>query len=222
MSQDIRRQVAITGATGYLGRALTTQLIQRGHDVCAVVRPGSERRAAPGVRVVAVDVMNAADLAATLLGRDTVVHLIGTPHPSPAKAKEFIRVDLASVQACVAAAVRAGVGSFVYVSVAHPAPVMRAYIDARIQAERTIVATRMAATILRPWYVLGPGHRWPVVLEPIYALAALIPATRAGAIRLGLVTLAQMVRALVAAVEDPPQPGAPRILGVPEIRRAAG
>ena len=39
----------------------------------------------------------------------------------------------------------------------------------------------------RPWYVLGPGHRWPYLLLPIYKFAELIPKTRKGALRLGLV-----------------------------------
>jgi hypothetical protein len=77
--------------------------------------------------------------------------------------------------------------------------------------------------VLRPWYVLGPGHRWPYVLIPLYALAHIFPATRAGAERLGLVTHAEMVRALVEAVENPPTDAAPerlRIWEVPRIRAA--
>ena len=66
--------------------------------------------------------------AAAIPPRATFVHLVGTPHPNPAKASEFRRVDLASIKAAVAAAVRAGVHHFIYVSVAHPAPVMHAYI----------------------------------------------------------------------------------------------
>ena len=76
-------------------------------------------------------------------------------------------------------------------------------------------------TILPPWwYVLGPGHRWPMALAPIYAVARLVPSLRAGAERLGLVTLAQMVAALARAIEHPPDPGTIRIVDVPEIRRA--
>ena len=44
------------------------------------------------------------------------------------------------------------------------------------------------ATILRPWYVLGPGRRWPLVLTPLYWLMEAIPSTRDGARRLGLVS----------------------------------
>src|SRR5262249_32659776 len=106
----------------------------------------------------------------------------------------------------------------VYVSVAQPAPMMQAYIDARVAGEAAIAKAGLTATILRPWYVLGPGHRWPYLLLPFYAIAERIPSTRDGARRLGLVTLAQMARALVAAVESPPTAGATRIAGVPEIR----
>jgi len=67
-----------------------------------------------------------------------------------------------------------------------------------------------------PWYVLGPGHRWPYLLLPIDKLAERVPQTRDGAQRLGLVTLEQMLNALTFAVENPVQ--GTRILGVPEIR----
>jgi hypothetical protein len=78
----------------------------------------------------------------------------------------------------------------------------------------------MDATILRPWYVLGPGHRWPYVLIPLYKLMELLPQTRDGATRLGLVTLGQMSKALLRAVESRTQ--GVRIVGVPEIRAAGG
>ncbi len=73
-----------------------------------------------------------------------------------------------SIRATARAATSAKASHIVYVSVAHPAPVMRAYIAAREEGEALIAATGIAATILRAWYVLGPGHRWPIVLAPLY------------------------------------------------------
>jgi hypothetical protein len=73
------------------------------------------------------------------------------------------------------------------------------------------------ATILRPWYVLGPGHRWPYMLLPMYWLMEFIPSTRETALRLGLVTLQLMLNALVVAVENPCQ--GIRISDVQAIRR---
>ncbi len=105
-----------------------------------------------------------------------------------------------------------------YVSVAQPAPVMRTYIEARQAGEARIRASGIPATILRPWYVLGPEHRWPYLLKPLYAIMELLPPTRASARRLGLITLEQMVNALVASIEQ--GPAGARVLEVPEIRRA--
>ena len=76
----------------------------------------------------------------------------------------------------------------------------------------------LSATILRPWYVVGPGHRWPVVLTPLYSLARKLPWTRDGARRLGLVTQSQMIGALVEAIEHPPDDvTGPRVWEVPRI-----
>jgi uncharacterized protein YbjT (DUF2867 family) len=147
---------------------------------------------------------------------DTLVHLVGTPRPNPSKARQFREIDLASIRASVSAATGGGVRHLVYVSVAHPAPVMRAYIAARVEGEALVRASGIAATVLRPWYVLGPGHRWPYLLIPIYALLGRWPSTAEGARRLGLVSRAQMIAALVLAVEHPPR--GVRVVGVPEIR----
>jgi uncharacterized protein YbjT (DUF2867 family) len=93
---------------------------------------------------------------------------------------------------------------------------MGAYIAARQEGESVVRSAGLPATILRPWYVLGPGHRWPLALLPIYAVLRRLPSTRQGAERLGLVTLDQMVAALIRAVEHPPR--GIRIVEVPEIR----
>ena len=218
MNLSTSRNVFVTGATGYIGRRLVTALAARGHRVRALVRPESAARVAASVTTVMGNALDAATFAAAVTPMDTIVHLVGTPHPSPSKAPEFQRVDLASVRASVTAARLARASHFVYVSVAHPAPVMHAYIEARSAGERAIAEAGLTATIVRPWYVLGPGHRWPVILMPLYAIARLIPSRREGADRLGLVTLQQMVDSLIRAVEHPPAPGTIRIIEVPGIR----
>ena len=137
-------------------------------------------------------------------------------HPSPAKTKEFRAIDLPSGLAAVKAAKQAR-AHLVYVSVAHPAPMMKAYIEVRSQVERAIRDAGLNATVLRPWYVLGPGHRWPYLLIPFYKVCECIPSAREGAQRLGLVTLPQMIAALVGAVENPAH--GVRLVEVPEIRQ---
>jgi uncharacterized protein YbjT (DUF2867 family) len=211
------RTVLVTGGTGYLGRALVPALLARGHRVRLLVRPGSERKVPAGTEAVAGDPLDAASVADALAGADTLVHLVGVPKPSPAKARQFREIDLVSIHASVAAAERAAPRPhLVYLSVAQPAPIMRAYLAVRQEGEALIGRSGLNATCLRPWYVLGPGHRWPVVLLPVYAMLRWLPATRASAERLGFVTLPQMTRALLQAVEQPPV--GVRVVEVPEIR----
>jgi hypothetical protein len=66
--------------------------------------------------------------------------------------------------------------------------------------------------------VLGPGHRWPYALLPVYWLFERMPSRRDAALRLGLVTHAQMITALMRAVEDGSAGAGVR--EVPDIRRA--
>jgi uncharacterized protein YbjT (DUF2867 family) len=212
--------VFVTGATGYIGSRLAARLAARGHSVRALVRSGSERKLPAGVTAVTGNALDAASFAGAVHGGETFVQLVGTPHPSPSKAAEFRSVDLASARASMENAARAGVAHFVYVSVAHPAPAMHAYIAARSEAEALLRASGLPATVLRPWYVLGPGHRWPYALLPLYWAARRVPSLRDGATRLGLVTIREMLDALVAAVES--GPSGVRVWGVPDIRRAAG
>jgi uncharacterized protein YbjT (DUF2867 family) len=213
------KNVFITGGTGYIGRVLIPRLIERGHQVRALVRQGSEQRLPTGCDAVIGNALDALSFADQVQPSDTLVQLVGVPHPSPAKAAEFRSIDLASVRASVSAAAGAGVKHFVYVSVAQPSPVMKAYQAVRAEGEQMIRDSGLDATILRPWYVLGPGHRWPYALIPMYWLLERVPGTRDTARRLGLVTLGQMIGALVASVES--GPGGLRILEVPSIRSAA-
>jgi len=213
-----RRNVFIAGGTGYMGQRLIPRLLQRGHEVRALVRPGSEEKLPDGCTAVIGNALDASSYAECVSPADTFVQLVGVAHPSPAKSAEFRRIDLPAGLGAISGAKSAGVRHFVYVSVAHPAPMMKAYIAVRTECETALESTGLNATILRPWYVLGPGHRWPYVLLPIYKVAERVPQTRGGAQRLGLVTLEQMLSALTFAVENPVQ--GRRILEVPEIRMA--
>jgi uncharacterized protein YbjT (DUF2867 family) len=217
---DNRHSVFVAGGTGYVGRPLISELVQRGHQVRALVRSGSETKLPTGCQAVFGNALDANSYREQIRPADTFVQLVGVSHPSPSKAAQFRSVDLASASGAIWAAMEAGVQHFVYLSVAHPAPVMKAYIEVRTACEAMVRESGMPATILRPWYVLGPGHRWPYALLPMYWLMELVPPTREGARRLGLVTLDQMKRALVHAVENPCS--GVRIVEVPEIRHSGG
>jgi uncharacterized protein YbjT (DUF2867 family) len=211
-------KIFITGGTGYMGQRLIPELTRRGHHIRALARPGSEHKLPGECEVVVGSALDASTYSGHVAGSDTFIHLVGVAHPSPAKGQEFRSIDLVAGQAAVAAAMEARVRHFIYVSVAQPAPMMKTYIEVRAQCETVLRKSGLNATILRPWYVLGPGHRWPYVLLPFYWLAERLPMTKDGARRLGLVTLPQMITALVAAVDHVPE--GVRVVEVPAIRAA--
>ena|SRR5271167_3427424 len=214
------REVFITGATGFMGSRLAAELLRRGHRVRALARPGSEAKLPAGCDVVHGDALRSETYRERISPADTFVHLIGVAHPNPKKAAEFRDIDLKSCEEAVGAASGAGVRHFVYLSVARPAPVMQEYQAVRAEGERLIRESGLLATFVRPWYVLGPGRRWPLLLVPMYALARLLHSTRDGAKRLGLVTVEQMTQTLAWAVENPPE--GTRVLEPPQIRAGRG
>ena len=195
--------VFVAGGTGYIGRPLIELLLRDGHTVRGLARAGSEGKLPAGCAPVLGNALDAASYQQQVTPSDTFVHLVGVAHPGPGKGQQFRDIDLKSIESAVAAAKYAGVSHFVYVSVAHPAPVMHDYIAVRTRGEELIASAGLNATILRPWYVLGPGHWWPYALLPVYWLMEAVPSTRESARRLGLVRHREMVEALRAAVAKP-------------------
>jgi uncharacterized protein YbjT (DUF2867 family) len=212
------RRVFITGGTGYIGSALIPVLIERGHRVRVLVRPSSKAKLPAACEVVSGDALDANSYRQLIRPADTFIHLVGAPQRSRATTAELRKIDLVSVREAASACAELGVQHFIYMSVAHPAPFRKDYVAVRIEGERFIAERHLNSTIFRPWYVLGPGHSWPYLLLPFYKVGEWLPFTRAAARRLGLVTLAQLILAVVEAVEMPAQ--GTRVFGVSEIRSA--
>ncbi|MBI5854695.1 MAG: NAD(P)H-binding protein [Nitrospirae bacterium] len=214
--KEATHRVFMTGGTGYLGSRLIPRLLGRGHTVRALVRKESVHKLPVGCEAIVGNPLDADSFQDRVAPADTFVQLVGIPHPAPWKGRLFRDVDRVSARESMRAAKQAGVAHFIYLSVAHPAPVMHAYIAVREWCEIQLRASGLASTILRPWYILGPGHYWPCMLLPAYWLLERMPATQASAQRLGLVTIQQMIEALRWAVEHPP--AGQRVLNVPDIR----
>ena len=199
------KQVFIVGGTGYMGTRLISALLKKGHMVTALARRGSEKKLPQGTRIITANPFDPGSFTSEIPANAVFVQMLGVAHPSPKKAAQFTSIDLQSVKASLTAARDASVAHFVYVSVAmEPSGMMHAYQETRRTAEACCLQTGIPSTFMRPWYVLGPGHYWPVLLLPLYCIAYLIPSLRKKVNAFGLITITQMIRSLVNAVEAEP------------------
>jgi len=211
------KTVFITGGTGYIGTRLIKLLIKKDHRVIALARKGSENKVPAGCQVVTGDPFDATTFQQYIPKEAVFVQLLGVSHPSPSKAEQFKQIDLRSVKASAGAAAIAGVSHFVYVSVSMvPSKIMKAYQHVRKEGEEYCLNKNLNCTFIRPWYVLGPGHWWPVLLLPFYGVAYLVPSWKEKVRGIGLVTINQMISALTKIIETKPVPH--RIIEIKNIR----
>jgi uncharacterized protein YbjT (DUF2867 family) len=215
------KQVFVAGGTGYIGTRLIKKLLANGHTVTALARAGSEKKVPPGANVLVANPFKSETFADYIPRNAVFIQLLGVAHPSPRKHAQFISIDLKSAEASLQAAKSAAISHFIYVSVAmEPSSIMHAYQEVRKKAEALCLQSNIPSTIIRPWYVLGPGHYWPILLLPLYGIARLIPSFRKKATAFGLVTMRQMVQTLAASVSA--EPAACRILEITDIRNLSG
>jgi uncharacterized protein YbjT (DUF2867 family) len=213
------KQVFITGGTGYMGRRLIALLLEKNYAVKALVRDGSENKLPKGCSYVIGNPFNASTFSNDIPRDATFVQLLGVSHPKPSKKEQFRTIDLASAKASAGAAKQAGVRHFVYVSVAQtPTTIMKDYQQCRAEGETAIHSTQIPATFIRPWYVVGPGHYWPLLFQPLFTILEWIPSTSQKAKALRLVTLKQMQRTLLYAIENMPATGV-SIIEIDSIRK---
>jgi len=212
------QQLFITGGTGYIGSRLIKALQQKGgYRIKALVRKGSEHKLPPGCEVVTGNALDASTYASAVAGTGVFIHMIGVSHPSPAKKEAFETIDLVSVQQAAVAVGANKVPHVIYISVSqYPGKLMKEYKEVRAKGESLLQQTGARCSFIRPWYVLGPDHWWPVLLLPFYAIARLFPSTREQSRQQGLVTIQQMINTLVFATVNPPKEGI-EVYTVPDI-----
>lgn len=198
------QNVFITGGTGYLGTRLIKALQNGDYNILALVRKGSESKLPKGCDWVEGNALDASSYRDNIQPLSIFVHLVGVAHPSPSKKEQFKAIDLVSIQEAVKAAVYADVEHFIYLSVSmYPTKIMKDFQQVRAEGEQLLTNSGLRISFMRPWYVLGQGHWWPILLKPLFFIAKLAGKKEA-AENLDTVTLQQMIRALVYAVENQP------------------
>lgn len=211
--------IFITGGTGYIGIRIISILLNKGYEVSALVRKGSEKKLPDGCTVIIADPFNASTFTDQIPKNCIFIQLLGVSHPGPSKKELFYKIDRASVVASASATISRDVQHIVYVSVAQtPTNIMKDYQQCRAECETIILSTNIKTSILRPWYIIGPDHYWPLFFLPVYKILEWIPSTSVKAKALRLVYLNQMLDTLLLAIENPPSTTA-RFIEISDIRK---
>lgn len=165
--------VLVTGASGFLGRAVATEILSAGHEVRTLQRRPSR---VEGATDVAGSVTDPDAVARAVDGVDGIVHLAAKVSLA-GRPEDFHAVNVEGTRSLLDAAERAGASRFVHVSspsVAHagsalagvgaepasPAHAQGYYARTKAEAELLSLArdgAAMPVVIVRPHLVWGPG-----------------------------------------------------------------
>lgn len=189
-------KLALTGATGFVGRHLLDLALAKGHEVQALTRSAQPDRA--GVRWIEGAIDPARGLESLLEGADAVIHVAGAI--SARDRLGFAACNIDGTAAMIAAAQQAGVTRFVHVSsLAAREPAISDYGWSKAESERRVESSGLDWTIVRPPAVYGPGDREMLELFRM-AQRGVVLLPPAG--RLSLIEVSDLGRLLLACARS--------------------
>jgi nucleoside-diphosphate-sugar epimerase len=194
-------RVAVTGASGFIGRRLLHVLTNAGHEVRALVRRRPPEDAPRTVAWVTGDLADASALTTLLNDVDAVVHGAGSVKALRADGFAAANVIGTATFAEMAAA-QARPPRFVHLSsLAARAPHLSAYAASKAAGEAAVLRLidRLPAVVLRPPAVYGPGDREALRVLQMAARGVLLVPGVPGA-RLSLAHVDDVANAIVAAL----------------------
>lgn len=192
-------KIALTGATGFVGRAVVSELAGTSCSVSALVREPGRVGLNHKVRLVEGDLQNMAALDDLTRDADAVIHIAGVI--GALSRDEFFAANERGSRAVAEAAVRNGVKRFVHISsLAAREPELSLYGASKRAGEAGVeeFKSRMSIVILRPPAVYGPGDRGTLpLLRSLTQSLAVIPGRSTS--RFSLIYVDDLARTIVEA-----------------------
>ena len=207
-------RVFVTGGSGFVGAAVVSKLLARGHSVNALTHRRTLQGVADRVNVIRGDLFDASVLEACMAGCDAVIHLVGIIFEKRSQRVTFERIHVGGTRAVVDAAKRAGVRRYLHMSALGTRPnAASKYHQTKHAAEEYVRASGLDSTIFRPSMIHGPRGEFmrteaawarrramPYLFMPYFGAG---PLGRGGTGRLQPVFVDDVARAFADALERP-------------------
>lgn len=209
-----RKRVAIIGGSGFVGGYLIESLLDAGHCVSAMVRPGSEGKVhrARELRITAGDLSSQHAIEETCDACDAVIYNVGILREFPRQGITFEETQLLGVERTIAAAKKTGATRFLLMSAngvrAHGTP----YQDTKYRAEERVRNSGLEFTIFAPSVIFGDPRGLMEFATQLYAdmVVPSMPAVgfhtgwnpAAGKVMMSPVHVEDVAQAFVKALED--------------------
>jgi nucleoside-diphosphate-sugar epimerase len=196
------RQVAVTGAAGFVGQALVARLLAEGYGVRALVHRTPLGLSHPALESVTGDLADEAALGRLMAGVGTVIHVAGVVRGRDAR--DFRPVNATGVArvAGIALAQPTPPRMILISSLAAREPQLSHYAASKREGEALLAASGLDHTILRPPAIYGPGDR---ELVPLFETMArgIVPLPGAKGARASLLHVDDLARAILALMAHP-------------------
>jgi nucleoside-diphosphate-sugar epimerase len=194
-------KIALTGATGFIGRAVLSELRAQGHDVRALVRDQGKLESV-GAQCIPGGLADSRALDSLVKDTDAVIHAAGAIKAM--NALMFMSVNEVGARRVAEAARRAGIKRFIHISsLAAREPRLSNYAASKRAGEAAVsaVAGDMRLLIIRPPAVYGPGDRATL---PLFKSLTSTPAVLIGSSRqrFSLLYVGDLARILAQAAES--------------------
>ena len=203
-SSSVSQRVLVTGATGFVGKAVVAELLKQGFAVFAGSREGKGLSGASGVRL---DVTDAASVQAAVEQAQptAVIHLVGIITEKGDQTFGSVHVEGTRH---VLAAVPAG-ARYVHMSALGADPASKSgYSASKGQAEQLVRASGLEYTIFEPSLIFGPGDDFfGRVLKNLVSQAPIVPQIGDGQFPFRPVSIQDVAAAFVGALGRPETAG---------------